>query len=212
MRSIMFDIDGTLVDSFAFDEACFTEAVKEELGGDVNTNWQTYRHVTDRGLLMELLGNLGRADDIAAIEPVVKKSFIQKIKQHLAKAPARATPGAAEFINQLKQRNDVNLSIATGGWLESALLKLASAGIDVDEVPIATSNDHHIRTEIMRLACRRAANVGEVIYFGDAEWDRNACAELGFKFIVVGKRTNHSVRVTDFTNRSELSAHLGINL
>ena len=67
MISIMFDIDGTLVDSFGFDEQCFTSAVKETLGHDLDTRWGTYKHMTDRGLLMELLAKNGRGDEIESI-------------------------------------------------------------------------------------------------------------------------------------------------
>lgn len=55
MHLVMFDIDGTLVDSNGFDGALFARAVREELGVPVDTTWQSYRHVTDSGVLEELL-------------------------------------------------------------------------------------------------------------------------------------------------------------
>jgi beta-phosphoglucomutase-like phosphatase (HAD superfamily) len=212
MISIMFDIDGTLVDSFAFDEQCFNSAVKETLGHDVDTRWDIYQHVTDRGLLMELLANNGRSDEIATIEPLVKMRFVQKVVRHLSEAKVEPTAGAAEFIAELKERDDVNLSIATGGWLESAAIKLQSAGIDINGIPIATSNDHHIRTEIMRIAQVNSGSGQRVVYFGDAEWDKKACAELGFKFILLGNRTDHELQLTDFSDRAKLSELLEIQL
>ena len=210
MLSIMFDIDGTLVDSFTFDEQCFTSAVTEVLGHDIDTQWDTYRHVTDRGLLMELLGKVGRSDEIHHIEAEVKERFVHKLLEHLAANRAQATAGAVEFIAELKGRDDVSLSIATGGWLESALIKLESAGIDIDGIPIATSNDHYIRTEIMRLAQKASGDLSPVVYFGDAEWDKRACAELGFEFILLGSRTEHPSQISNFLDRSSLSKFLEI--
>lgn len=49
----MFDIDGTLIESDDFDSECFTEAVKEVTGFDIDTDWSRYEHVTDAGILNE---------------------------------------------------------------------------------------------------------------------------------------------------------------
>lgn len=38
------------------------------------------------------------------------------------------------------------------------------------------------------------------LYFGDAEWDKAACEELGFQFVLVGKRTTHQPSIDDFTD------------
>ena len=46
----------------------------------------------------------------------------------------------------------VAISFATGGWYESAILKLESAGIKISNIPIASANDHHSRIEIMKIA------------------------------------------------------------
>jgi beta-phosphoglucomutase-like phosphatase (HAD superfamily) len=208
----MFDIDGTLVDSFAFDEQCFTSAVKQTLGDDVDSRWETYQHVTDRGLLMELLEKSNRSSEIGVIEPIVKARFVQNVVRHLDETKVGATAGAIELIAELKQRDDVILSIATGGWLESALIKLRSAGIDIKGIPIATSNDHHMRTEIMRVAQAKSNSGQQVVYFGDAEWDKKACAELGFKFVLLGNRTNHELQIADFSDRSKLSELLEIKV
>jgi FMN phosphatase YigB (HAD superfamily) len=81
------------------------------------------------------------------------------------------------------------VAIATGGWRQSAELKLRSAGIDFANVPLITSNDHHERTAIMELAL---AEIGEgfesVSYYGDGPWDREACARLGWQFVAVGTK------------------------
>ena len=49
----VFDIDGTLVQSLAVDEACFVRAFAEVLGiEDIDTDWAHYDHVTDDGMTM----------------------------------------------------------------------------------------------------------------------------------------------------------------
>ena len=52
---MMFDIDGTLVESYEIDSQCFIDAVKEVTGLHVNPDWSKYQHVTDSGILNEIL-------------------------------------------------------------------------------------------------------------------------------------------------------------
>ena len=55
MHLVMFDIDGTLLDSNGFDGLLYGEPVREILGVDVSPAWSSYRNVTDSGLLAEIL-------------------------------------------------------------------------------------------------------------------------------------------------------------
>lgn len=48
---VMFDIDGTLLDSTEFDGRIYAEVIHEVLGIVVDRDWSTYPHVTDGGLL-----------------------------------------------------------------------------------------------------------------------------------------------------------------
>jgi len=52
--------------------------------------------------------------------------------------PINEVAGAREFLAALKSMPNVIVSIATGGWYESAVLKLASAEINIDSIPIAS--------------------------------------------------------------------------
>ena len=51
----MFDIDGTLVKSYDLDSRCFIESVKDVTGIYVDSDWSKYRHVTDSGILEEII-------------------------------------------------------------------------------------------------------------------------------------------------------------
>ena len=52
----VFDIDGTLVQSLAVDEACFVRAFAEVLGiEDIDTDWAHYDHVTDDGVTNQIV-------------------------------------------------------------------------------------------------------------------------------------------------------------
>jgi hypothetical protein len=91
------------------------------------------------------------------------------------------------------------VSIATGGWKESAILKLNSAGIKYSSIPLASSNDHYSRIEIMKLAAERAStNQYPCTYFGDGAWDKEACNYLGYNFVLVGSKFKHNPCINNF--------------
>ncbi len=185
---LVFDLDGTLVQSVAFDDLLYREAVSEVLGrSDFDGNWETYTHVTDSGLLTEILSRL-EIPFQPAILSAVRELFRHKVEAHL-KSVARCDPlpGARETIEVLRGAG-VPFGIATGGWAPTARMKLTRAGLDPVEVLV--SSDHSpSRTEIMQ-RCLHQLGVGgrPVVYLGDGPWDLEATRSLGWKFIGVGPR------------------------
>lgn len=188
MKAIIFDIDGTLVESMAVDTELYFAAIREVLGEvDVRRDLHDYEHVTDAGILGQLLDDNGLSsrDDLAT---EFQRTFLGKLKQYVADAGTfPIIDGAVDFFEAACRADDVCVAIATGCWRESALMKLDSAGFDIDGVPLATCDDSPARIEIMRTALASAGgDVDSVTYFGDAEWDRRACDALGWNFVAVG--------------------------
>lgn len=199
--NIVFDIDGTLIQSYKMDYDCYNNAVEKVLKINLDTDFSDYQHITDAGILDEILKRnaIGKSSEIIAN---VKNQFLINIEKAIVKNQVVEVKGALNFIEYLKTRSDTNIAIATGGWYESALMKLKSAGFDVNDIPIATSNDHFDRTNIMTLANKYISKGKPVpyTYFGDAEWDKKACNILQINFILVGNSTNHQQRIDDYSS------------
>lgn len=188
MTALIFDIDGTLVEFMSVDTAIYFNAINQVLGPvRVRDNLDDCDHVTESGLLAQLLEDNGRAGDSEAAASI-KAVFVDGIRDHIRTVgPFPAVDGAVGFLDKTRESDRVGLAIATGGWRESALLKLESAGFDIDGVPLVTGDDAPSRVEIMRRALERLGNDFEsVTYFGDAPWDRRACHALGWEFRAVG--------------------------
>jgi len=198
----MFDIDGTLVESVGFDADCYAQAVQEEIGVDFDGDWGQFEHVTDTGILKEMLIKNDIQSDLESIEQAVKPRFIELVQKYLSSNALPEISGANTLLQSLKQRDDVQLAMATGGWKETALMKLDAAGIDYTDIPIATSNDHFVRIEIMKLAQEKTGHNGysKRVYFGDGSWDKKACAELGYNFIAIGNDVEHHTRIQNYQN------------
>jgi beta-phosphoglucomutase-like phosphatase (HAD superfamily) len=211
LHHIMFDIDGTLVNSYDLDSACFIEAVKDVTGIQINSDWSQYHHVTDSGILKELLSSR-QIDPTHKIETDVKQLFLEKLDKSIARQPIREISGASAFISLLRAKKNIVISIATGAWHESAVLKLKSAGIDFGSIPLASASDHVSRIEIMKLAALQATG-GRVLpctYFGDGSWDKKACEELGYHFVMVGNRLKHQPSILNFDSCAEVLACIGL--
>ncbi len=202
MHHLIFDIDGTLVESFKFDEVIYCQSIKKITGIEIDNNWSNYQHITDDGILNEVISTNGLDKDADEIRKKVRLSFVKDISNYVNTNKIKAIPGAIQFMNRLTEMNDVEVSFATGGWYDTALLKLDSAGFNYSKEHVFSSNDHYKRTEIIKMAQSRLANQSDYscTYFGDAEWDKQACKELKMNFILVGDRTSHHQQITDFSD------------
>ena len=212
MQLVMFDIDGTLVDSAGFDGDLFAGAIREVLGIEVDRTWQSYRNLTDSGVLSEVL--VQHDIDSEPAYSAVKARFIELVQAHLGDAGSSVTeiPGARSLISRLQATPAVSLAIATGGWRETAELKLAHVGIEVAEIPVATSSEAQARVDIMRRAEQLAGSGLQFerrTYFGDTPWDRRASAELGYSFVGIGRKVEHSVTFTDLSDQAAIFSILG---
>ena len=196
----MFDVDGTLVQSFEFDEQIFVQTVKDISGKWIDQNWHQYPHVTDTGLLQTFYQSGAFEYSFEELHDLVKGEFVRRIGEHIAEFPVNEILGAKSFFEFCSAEPSIDVSIATGGWAETAILKLESAGFEINDTRLFSSNNHHSRTHIMRMA----QGSKQTIYFGDGEWDKKACRELGYTFIAVGDRVKHHIAVKDFSDTDKL--------
>ena len=210
MHVVCFDIDGTLVASADFDGDLYEQAVRNVLGVDLNPDWSQYKNVSDSGILEEILESIPDSEERTHLGRRVQSTFVKSTNQYFERNPSliREIPGAKALVETLREFSNVSICIATGGWAETAKLKLRAIGLDPTKIPMATSSDAVKRTDIMRLAELRATqrSVTRRTYFGDGQWDKKAAAELGYDFVAIGGRVDHHVAFQDL---QDLEAILG---
>ena len=188
MHAVIFDIDGTLLHSAEVDDALYRQAVHSVLGDvQLRATLDDYPYVTDTGILRQIFEDNGIARTQEGLDEI-RSLFVELLEKHVSEqGPFREIPGARDLLQSLIASPVHSVAMATGGWRQSAELKLQSAGIHFPNIPLVTSNEHHERTGIMELAL---ASIGEgfesVSYYGDGPWDRAACVELGWQFVAVG--------------------------
>jgi len=188
LEAIVLDIDGTLIESMAIDSDLYFSSIFAVLGPvEIRENLNDYDHVTDIGIIAQVMEDNALPLDSDAIVSI-RNRFVAGLTARIKiDGPFPEIPGAARFIDRLRDSKEHDVAIATGGWRLSALLKLETSELNVKGIPVFSCDDSPSRTEIMRIALSQLGNVYEsVTYFGDAEWDRRACEILGWEFVPVG--------------------------
>jgi phosphoglycolate phosphatase-like HAD superfamily hydrolase len=195
MNLVVFDLDGTLTQTFAVDGDCYLQAFADSLGmNGVNDNWSDYEHVTDLGVMQEVFrARLGRAPHSAEVTGFVE-CFVELLRDRYQGAPGAfgEVPGAAAFVARLRQSRWA-VAIATGGWERSARFKIETAGIGANDVPAAFAEDGPARHTIVTTAIARASSYYQqnpferIVLVGDAIWDVRTATDLCLPFVAVGQ-------------------------
>ena len=215
MHVVCFDIDGTLVDSVDFDADLYAETIQDVLGVAIDTDWSLYKNVTDSGILQEILETHLSPGQRECVGQEIQSTFVERTKHYVAENPRliREVPGALALVEALVKSPKVRVCVATGGWRETAVLKLRAIDLEPDNLVMATGSDAIRRTDIMRLAEMRAAQgvvVRKRTYFGDGVWDQKAAAELGYDFVAVGNGVIHHLAFPDLQELDEILSQLGV--
>ena len=199
----LFDVDGTLIESMEFDADCYVEAVRQVLGVEqVDTEWSHYHDVTDAGILAEIYRMNFRREIGRVPAREVKESFVRIVKSRLKSENIKLKPlrGAGEALRALKQSDRWVVALATGGWRESAEVKLRNAGLAAGDLPIFSANDSISRPGILKIAVQamgkseRTKRFSKVVYVGDGVWDVWAAREMKIAFLGVGAGTKKLLR------------------
>jgi phosphoglycolate phosphatase-like HAD superfamily hydrolase len=192
MQLVMFDIDGTLVESNALDNESYLQALSEVFGfSEISSDWTSYSHVTDACILREVCQHkLGRSPSAAEVE-VFQKRFLELLKEGATVNGLSSIPGALQMLSGLLESSDRAVAYAGGGWTASALFKIHSAHLPIQNIPYAFSDDDESREGIMAVALARAEqhysrSFQNIVYIGDGIWDIRAARNLGYAFVGIG--------------------------
>jgi beta-phosphoglucomutase-like phosphatase (HAD superfamily) len=129
---VIFDIDGTLLDSTETDNRVYAAALQSVLGElTLRAHWHDYEHVTDEGILRAVC--LDNGLDFDTCREQVRAKFGELMVAHLADTRAcPPIPGAQALFEQLRDSHRFQIGIATGGWGHTARLKTSARGLPHD--------------------------------------------------------------------------------
>ncbi len=168
--AVLFDLDGTLVDSVYQHVLAWREAL--ERAGIELAVWRIHRRVGMSGGLFvnALLRETGRAvsaDEAARIQASHTEAYARLVSQ------VRPLPGARDLLEHLTQVR-VPWAIATSGRLESARPSLEMLSVPTG-VPIITRDQvAHAKPDpdlFLAAAARLGVEITDSMVVGDSVWD-----------------------------------------
>src|SRR5207237_2345941 len=153
MHLVMFDIDGTLTETMKVDEECFVRSFKDVFGfDDINTDLSHYPRTTDSGIFHDVFtSRIGRTPTAQEVSRF-RQYFVQLLVAASSQSPFVPVAGADRLLSRLAHGGSHRVSLATGGWCDSARLKMASAGMWFDDHLAASGDDVLDRECIMGLS------------------------------------------------------------
>ncbi|MCP5103875.1 MAG: HAD family phosphatase [bacterium] len=221
-KLVVFDIDGTLLDSTEIDENCFVRALKDEYKvAHIDERWENYKSVTDGFVFEEIFENtFSRKPTVPETRRMIQR-FLMYIENSLMDRNGiiNQIRGAGEILELLNAHPEWETAVASGGWRESALFKLQQAKLVIDGTPLVTSSEEKIRERIVSLCIEKAkthygvSDFEKIVSVGDAAWDVKAAEQLKLAFIGIGNSGRFKMfpgckHVEDFKDRSRFLRYL----
>jgi len=195
MRLVLFDIDGTLLNSGGMGRAAMQRALGLVFGSPGNPSYR-YDGKTDRQIVRDVMRMEGHSDQHidARMEKLIDL-YLAGLREgaRTGKFNVRPLEGVIPLLDALEPRKDVILGLLTGNVEPGARIKLTAAGIDPDRFRVnAFGSDHEHRPELPAIAQRRAGETlgldiaGErLVVIGDTPSDIECGRSLGAKAIGV---------------------------
>jgi phosphoglycolate phosphatase-like HAD superfamily hydrolase len=193
-RLVLWDIDGTLVDSAGLGRDAFFEAFERVTGQPVRKE-VPFAGRTDPEIALDLLavaGIDGGDGVLREFERALATAMAERAD--LVRERGRALPGVREALERLGGTPGVLQSLLTGNIEPNAHVKLAAFGLDrlVDMQIGAYGSDHRRRGELVAVARRKARELrgesfepAEIVLVGDTPLDVAAAIEGGARAVGV---------------------------
>lgn len=187
MRLILFDIDGTLLNSKRIGRTALGRALEATFGTVGPLDTYQFAGRTDRRIVYDLM--LAAGFEPAAIEarlPALHDQMREAGEELFSPATIWPCEGIPELLSELGSRSDVLLGLLTGNIVETAPLKLRAAGIDPSMFGVgAYGADSADRNDLLGVVMKRAKQLTgmtfrghDTVVIGDTPADV-ACARSG---------------------------------
>lgn len=193
-RVLLFDVDGTLMDSGNEGLICFRRALEDVFG--VTGPIETYDMAgkTDWQILNDLMSMAGvDADEIEARRADAFAAYVRHVEASAPVLRMRALPGASALLESLVPEPGFSLGLVTGNVKEIVPLKLRAVGFDPAVFRFGAFGSEHIdRNVLPSLALYRLSQMmgspvapEDAIVIGDTPRDVACARHAGVKVLCV---------------------------
>ncbi|MBI5772221.1 MAG: HAD family hydrolase [Verrucomicrobia bacterium] len=192
IRLVLFDIDGTLIQSGGAGVRAFGRALETEFSIPNGTGGVHFAGRTDTGLAREIFTRHGVATHADNFRRFFD-CYVFWLDHLLGEARGRVCPGVAEFLAGLRALpQPPALGLLTGNIRLGAEIKLRHHGLWEHFMTGAFGDDHEERNELARVSLQRARrSLGkklggdEILVIGDTARDIECGRAIGARVLAV---------------------------
>lgn len=193
---VLFDIDGTLLQSASAGRRAIQAAFAEEFPDTTFFEAVRFDGKTDPQIVRELYHAAGAPERATAerTEALLDR-YVLHLERELGERGhlVQTLPGITDLLAALEARGDVLVGLLTGNIVPGARLKLAAAGLAFDRFALgAYGSDSGYRPDLPPIAAARAeAFLGhvptghDVVILGDTPADVTCGASIGARAVAV---------------------------
>ena len=204
---VLFDVDGTLLDSRDQGRAAMDGALEEVFGLRDGTEGVAFAGRLDRVIFAEIraLHDLDGGDEG---EARFRAAYSRRLRDTYERRPERrprALPGAVALVEALADRADADAGLLTGNYDDTGRLKVTAAGFAAEHFAVgAFGSDADARPDLLPIALERLRAAGgrdlspaDVVIVGDTPHDVDCARAHGARALAV---------TTGFSSPAELEA------
>ncbi len=187
---MLFDIDGTLINTGGAGGTALIEAFREDFNID-NPAKVPFSGCTDRGIGTNLFAQHGIDDSLENWQRL-RDGYLARLPVHLSQRDGRVLAGVLRLLNQLKSLDTVAIGLLTGNLEEGARIKLSYFGL-LEHFAFGGFGDEHRDRDGVAGAALTAAiqhangsfDSGRVWVIGDTPLDISCARAIDAKVLAV---------------------------
>ncbi|MEM9068399.1 MAG: HAD family hydrolase [Myxococcota bacterium] len=188
---LLFDVDGTLITTGGAGRRAMAQAFGDVCGDPTALESIRLGGRTDRSILREGLGRIGREFDETLFVAIVEAYLVHLAREVGASTEYHVMEGAADLLRRCAAA-DVALGLGTGNVRRGAEIKLERGDLAAHFGFGGFGDDAEDRGELLRAGARRGASALKVpladcrvVVVGDTPRDIDAAAAIGAECVAV---------------------------
>jgi len=190
-RLLLWDIDGTIINTGAAGQHALVRVTIERFGGDGALDGVESAGRTDTSIAQQILEKYGEPVTDGNVGAFLER-YLDLLAEELPRRDGRVLPGVRELVETLSRQDHTTLGLLTGNLRRGAQLKLDYYKLWQFFPFGAFSDDHHERNALGPCALSRAVtetainfSTGQVDVIGDTGHDIACGKAFGARTIAV---------------------------
>jgi len=191
MRILLFDIDGTLVNTAGAGQLAMAAALAAAFGAAPHAAGVVFSGRTDRAIARDLF-RLHGVDDTRANWECFQEAYLEQLSAYLPRRKGRVLPGVRELLDVLSLDRDASLGLLTGNVPGGAEQKLRHYGLNHHFARGGFGDVHMERDQVAHEALQATRRhvgaevaVEQIWVIGDTPRDVQCARAIGARVLAV---------------------------